>query len=99
VRTRGVGGQVAARLWAVRGTRQRLVSRGVYRLTPGQTGRLRFELQPNAYRFSAGSRVKLELLGRDAPYAQAPKRRFRVTVSRLRLTLPTRERGTRGFAR
>ena len=72
----------------MRGARQRLISRGLYRLTPGQRGRIRFELHPNAYRFGAGTRFKLELLGRDAPYAQAPQRAFSVRVQRLRLVAP-----------
>ncbi len=99
IRARGAGGQIAARLWEVRGVRQRLIARGLYRLTDHQRGRVRFALHPNAYRFAAGTRVKLEVLGRDAPYAQAPQRRFSVSLDRLKVVLPTRERGTRGFAR
>ncbi len=99
VRTKGRGGQLAARLWEVRGSRQRLIARGLYRLTDDQRGRVRFALHPNAYRFAAGTRVKLEVLGRDAPYAQAPQRRFSVRLDALKVVLPTRERGTRGFAR
>ena len=96
IRSTGAGGQIAARLWAVRGARQRLIARGLYRLRAGQRGRIRFELHPNAYRFGARSRFKLELLGRDAPYAQAPQRAFSVRVLRLRLALPTAERGNQG---
>ena len=96
IRSAGAGGQIAARLWAVRGAGQRLIARGLYRLRPGQRGRIRFELHPNAYRFGARSRFKLELLGRDAPYAQAPRRAFSVRVLRLRLALPTAERGNQG---
>jgi hypothetical protein len=98
IRARGAGGQIAARLWEVRGARQRLIARGLYRLRDNQRGRIRFELHPNAYRFGAGRRFKLELLGRDAPYAQAPKRAFSVRVQRLRLVLPTTERGTQGVS-
>jgi hypothetical protein len=99
IRARGAGGQIAARLWEVRGRRQRLIARGLYRLRRNQRGRIRFELHPNAYRFGTGRRFKLELLGRDDPYAQAPQRAFSVRVERLRLALPTRERGTQGVAR
>jgi hypothetical protein len=99
IRARGAGGQIAARLWEVRGVRQRLIARGLYRLRADQRGRIRFDLHPNAYRFGAKRRFKLELLGRDAPYAQAPKRAFSVRVERLRLVLPTSERGTRAVAR
>ena len=95
VHTRGKGGQLAARLWEVRGPRQRLIARGLYRLRPNQKGSVRFALHPNAYRFAAGKRVKLEVLGRDAPYAQAPQRHFSVRLTKLRLVLPTRERGKR----
>jgi hypothetical protein len=41
----------------------------------------------------------LEVLGRDAPYAQAPQRRFSVRLDGLKVVLPTRERGARGFTR
>ena len=83
----------------VRGARQRLIARGLYRLRTGQRGHIRFELHPNAYRFAAGRSFKLELLGRDAPYAQAPRRAFSVRVLKLRLALPTAERGTQGVSR
>ena len=53
-------------------------------------------LSPPGVDPQAGRRFKLELLARDAPYAQAPKRAFSVRVQRLRLVLPTAERGTRG---
>jgi len=96
IRTRGAGGQIAARLWEVRGKRQRLIARGLYRLRANQRGRIRFDLHPNAYGFAAGRRFKLELLGRDAPYAQAPQRAFSVRVRQLRLVLPTAGRGTEG---
>ena len=98
IRARGAGGQIAARLWEVRGARQRLIARGLYRLRANQRGRVRFDLHPNAYRFGAGRRFKLELLGRDAPYAQAPKRAFSVRARRLRLVLPTVERGNQGVS-
>jgi hypothetical protein len=99
IRARSAGGQIAARLWEVRGARQRLIARGLYRLRSNQHGRIRFELHPNAYRFGAHRRFKLELPGRDAPYAQAPQRAFSVRVQRLRLVLPTAERGTVGVSR
>jgi dienelactone hydrolase len=90
VRVRGDGGQLAARLWDVDDGRQRLIARGVYRLEDDQRGRIRFQLHPNAYRFARGNRIRLELLGRDEPYAQRSDERFTVTVSRLRLSLPVR---------
>jgi dienelactone hydrolase len=95
VRASGPSGQIAARLWDAGRRRQRLIARGVYRLTDDQRGRITFRLHPNAYRFARGNRIRLELLGRDAPYAQAPTRAFSVRVSRLKLELPVRERPSR----
>jgi pimeloyl-ACP methyl ester carboxylesterase len=92
ITTTGANGQIAARLWHVAGGRQRLVTRGVYRLRDGQTGKLTFKLHPGAWRFAKGSRFKLELLGRDAPYAQASRGAFDVRVRRLALALPTAEK-------
>jgi dienelactone hydrolase len=95
VRVRGFSGQIAARLLDVGPRRARLIARGLYRLKDHQRGVIRFELHPNAYRFARGHRIRLQLLGRDAPYAQAPQRAFSVRVSRLRLELPVRERPSR----
>jgi hypothetical protein len=50
-----------------------------------------FQLHPNAWHFAAGHVVKLQLLGRDAPYAQPSNGTFTITVSRLDLRLPVRE--------
>ena len=93
IRTSGSAyGQLAARLWEERGGRQRLIDRGVYRLTRNQRGDVRFQLNGNGYRFAAGTGVRLELLGSDAPYFQRTKGAFRVRVEDLSVTLPTRER-------
>jgi predicted acyl esterase len=83
--------QLAARLLDVApdGT-QTLVARGVYR--PTENGRQVFQLHPGAWRFAAGHVAKLELLGRDAPYARASNGTFAVGVSALELRLPVRER-------
>jgi hypothetical protein len=51
-----------------------------------------FDLNGNGYRFAKGHRVKLELLGRDAPTYRAANRDFSVTLRNLTVTLPTRER-------
>jgi fermentation-respiration switch protein FrsA (DUF1100 family) len=70
---------------------ERLISRGAYRLTSNQTGAVTFQLHGNGYYFPAGDQVKLELLGRDAPYLRASNDiGFVVSVSKLRITIPTR---------
>ncbi len=90
VNTVGLFGELTARLWDVLpdGT-QRLISRGVYRLTGNQTGQVKFQLHGNGYQFAAGDTVKLELLGRDAPYYRASNGAFTVQVSNLTVKLPT----------
>jgi hypothetical protein len=81
--------QLAARLWDVDGNRGRLIARGVARIREDQR-KLRLQLHPNAYRFAEGNRILLELVGADAPYAQAPGDFFRVKVRNLRVSLPVR---------
>ncbi len=89
VKTVGPFGEIAARLWDVTpGGQQRLVTRGVYRLTENQTGTITFQLHGNGYEFPAGDTVKLELLGRDAPYYRASNGAFDVEVSNLTVSLP-----------
>ena len=51
-----------------------------------------FDLNGNAYKFAGGHRIKLELLGRDSPTYRAANAAFSVTVSKLRVALPVRER-------
>jgi hypothetical protein len=89
IKTKGRYGQIAARLWLVRGSKQRLVARSVYRLKPNQKGNIRFELHPQGMDIPKGSRLKLQLLGRDAQYARGSNGKFTVRVTRPRLTLPT----------
>ncbi len=90
INTLGPFGELTGRLWDVLpdGT-QRLISRGVYRLTDNQNGQVTFQLHGNGYQFAAGDTVKLELLGRDAPYYRASNGTFTVQVSNLTVTLPT----------
>ena len=86
----GPYGQIDARLWDVLSSGQeRLISRGVYRLTEDQNGPISFQLHGNGYTFAAGDTVKLELLGRDAPYYRASNIPFTVQLSDLSVTLPT----------
>ncbi len=90
IATTGVFGEIAARLWDVLpGGEQRLVSRGVYRLEEGQSGQIAFQLHGNGYRFAPGDTVKLQLLGRDAPYYRASNGVFSVEATNVTVTLPT----------
>ena len=95
ISTRGRNGFVAARLWDVFGGKQRLVSRGVYRLRDGQKGRVAFQLFGNAYSFARGHRAKLELVGRDPDYLRTSNGKFSVRVTKLAVSLPTRQRKPR----
>ena len=83
--------EVAERLWDVGPDgEQTLVARGTYR--PTGSGPQTFQLHPGGWRFAPGHVPKLQLLGRDAPYARASNGTFTITVSDLSLTLPTLER-------
>jgi pimeloyl-ACP methyl ester carboxylesterase len=89
VNTIGPFGEIAARLWDVLpGGEQRLISRGVYRLGESQSGTIAFQLHGNGYQFAAGDTIKLQLLGRDAPYYRASNGVFSVEVSNLTVSLP-----------
>jgi pimeloyl-ACP methyl ester carboxylesterase len=90
VKTIGPFGEIAARLWDVLPSgEQRLITRGVYRLNENQEGTIAFQLHGNGYEFAAGDTVKLQLLGRDAPYYRASNGVFSVEVSGLTVSLPT----------
>jgi predicted acyl esterase len=90
IKTTGLYGEIAARLWDVLPSgQQRLVTRGVYRLTENQTGTITFQLHGNGYEFAKGDTVRLQLLGRDAPYYRASNFAFTVEVSNLTVSLPT----------
>jgi len=90
IKTVGSYGEIAARLWDVLPSGQeRLVSRGVYRLTEDQTGKIAFQLHGNGYEVAAGDTIKLELLGRDAPTYRASNFPFTVEVDSLSIALPT----------
>jgi predicted acyl esterase len=85
---------VLARLYDVDqadGTK-RLIARGTYRPTGfGTTSRQAFQLHPQAYEIAEGHTVKLELLGRDAPYALPQTDQAAVGVANLELRVPTIE--------
>jgi len=84
--------QVVARLWDVGpGGQQRFVARATYRPDVAQSARQVFQLDPNGWHFAPGHVAKLELLGRDSPYARPSNSVFSLDVSELELRLPVRE--------
>jgi X-Pro dipeptidyl-peptidase (S15 family) len=91
-------GQLDSRLWDVAPDgRQMLVSRGAYRLTENQSGRITFQLYGNGWCFAPGHRPKLELLGKDEPYLRPSNPPpFQVQVSDVQVRLPTAEAKARG---
>ncbi len=92
VRTRGDNGLMAARVWdrAPKTGMQRLITRGVYRLTDDQRGRFRFTLDGNGWRFKRGHRIVVELLGRDAPTYAASPTAFTARLKQVRVSVPVR---------
>ena len=94
IKTTGTFPEVVARLWDVTpGGEQRLISRGVWRVSTAEEGApssmIKFQLHGNGYEFPAGDTVKLQLLGRDAPYYRASNGVFAVEASNVTVTLPT----------
>jgi len=90
--------ELAARLWDVASDgKQTLIARGLYR--PTGSGQVVFQLHANAWHFAGGHIVKLQLLGRDAPYARPSDGTFAITISRLDLRLPVHERPRHGQVR
>jgi len=90
IKTTGLYGEIAARLWDVLPSgEQRLISRGIYRLTENQTGTITFQLHGNGYEFAKGDTVKLQLLGRDAPAYRASNGTFAVEATKVSVALPT----------
>jgi fermentation-respiration switch protein FrsA (DUF1100 family) len=90
IKALGPFGELDSRLWDVLPNgEQRLISRGVYRLTENQAGTITFQLHGNGYEFAAGDTIKLQLLGRDAPYYRASNGAYSVEVSDLTVSLPT----------
>jgi predicted acyl esterase len=57
-----------------------------------RSGRLRFALNGNGWRFAPGHRIRLELVGRDSPAYRPSNTAFAVDVRELTVALPTRER-------
>ena len=93
IKATGAFPEVAARLWDVLGSgEQRLVSRGIWRVAPKEenaTSTITFQLHGNAYAFAKGDTVKLQLLGRDAPYYRASNGTFAIEATNVKVSLPT----------
>ena len=90
IKTTGPFGEVASRLWDILPSgEQRLISRGIYRLSENQTGTITFQLHGNGYEFAKGDTVKLQLLGRDAPYYRASNGVFSIEAQDVTVSLPT----------
>jgi predicted acyl esterase len=98
VRASGSAGQIDARLWDVSHGRQRLVDLGVYRVERRQRGKVEFQLFGNGYRFAKGHTVQLELVGRSPPLFRASNGEFRLRLSNVRASIPTREAPRRARA-
>jgi len=97
--------ELVGRLWDVNpdGTRQ-IAAMGVVRPPVNQgvgdqaagtpattvtTTTVRFELNPNDYRFAPGDTIELELVGSNAPYFRASNGTFQMTVTGLVAKVPT----------
>jgi predicted acyl esterase len=80
---------VAVHLWDVDPTtdQQTLVTRGLYRLGSGVQN-VSFQLFGNAYTFSAGHSLKLELTADDSPSFQASTAQGTISISNVSLSLP-----------
>jgi hypothetical protein len=82
--------QITARVWDVSpGGEQTMVQHGSYR--PERGGVQTFQIHPSGWHFAEGHVAKLELLGRDFPYAQASNGTFAITAEDVLLELPVRE--------
>ncbi|HYZ28357.1 MAG TPA: CocE/NonD family hydrolase C-terminal non-catalytic domain-containing protein, partial [Thermoleophilaceae bacterium] len=92
IATKGRYGELAARLYDVYKGRELLITRGQYRLADNQKGKISFQLNGNGYKLAKGHAVRLELLGQDPNYVRKSNGKFTVTVSKLSVSLPTREK-------
>jgi pimeloyl-ACP methyl ester carboxylesterase len=92
IATKGKYGELAARLYDVSKGKERLITRGQFRLLDNQKGKIAFQLNGNAYKLAKGHTVELELLGQDPNYLRKSNGKFTVKVQKVSVTLPTRER-------
>ncbi len=82
--------QITARVWDVSpGGEQTMVQHGTYR--PERDGVQTFQIHPSGWHFAEGHVAKLELLGRDSPYAQPSNGTFSIMAEDVLLELPVRE--------
>jgi hypothetical protein len=87
---KGRYGQIDARVWDFHGGKQRLITRGAYRLKDNEKGRFTFTLDGNGWKFVRGHRVVVELLGRDSPTYGASPTPWKATLTDVRVKLPVR---------
>ncbi|MBK8293478.1 MAG: acetylxylan esterase [Solirubrobacterales bacterium] len=92
----GPNSQIAARLLEVSNGVERIISRGVYR--PDASGAQVIQLHGNAYRFEAGTKIRLQLLPKDGlpgvllgSYARPSNDQQDVTVKNAEIRLPVQE--------
>lgn len=86
-------GELATKLWDVdeNAGRQTLVTKGIYRLEPNQSGEVTMQLNGSAWTFEPGHHAHLEILGRDDnSWRRSNNDDYTVEVSGMTLTLPTR---------
>jgi predicted acyl esterase len=89
---RGRFAQVVARLWDVAPDgMQTLVTHAIYRPRSDNRNPQPLQLHPNGWRFAAGHRVKLELVGGSVPYGRLTQTGWRVVVRGVELRLPVVE--------
>jgi hypothetical protein len=90
--TKGTYGQIDARVWDIdpKTRKQRLITRGVYRLVDNQKGSFKFILDGNGWKFAKKHRIVVELLGRDAPTYAASPTPFSATLTKVKVKLPVR---------
>jgi predicted acyl esterase len=89
----GDNAQVDGRLWDVApdGATETLVARGEYRPRGASKGEV-WQLHANGWKFKRGHVPKLELLGSSPPSSRPSNGSFQITVKRLQLRLPTRDK-------
>ncbi|HEY9289536.1 MAG TPA: hypothetical protein VIT43_16090 [Candidatus Dormibacteraeota bacterium] len=97
----GVTAELDARVWDVAPNRTAiLVTRGTYRIDPTRGdlgGTLRLPLFGNQWNVELGHRIRVDLTEVDTPYFVPGKTPNTLTISDVRLLLPTREANTLSF--
>ena len=88
VKVTGGSAQIVARLWDVESGLKRLITRGVVRLTDGQSGLVRFQLNGNAYSVPEHHTLRLELVGADPPAFRPDPAGSTIEVRAVQLQVP-----------